>query len=88
MNLLFTDEAWDHYLYWVEYDHKVLDRLNMLIEAIKRDPFVGIGKPEPLRGNLAGLWSRRITLEHRLIYRCIGKGDERRIEVLQCRYHY
>ncbi len=88
MKLLFTRKAWDQYVYWQEIDRSVTNRINELLEATLRDPFKGIGKPEPLKGKLSGLWSRRITGEHRFVYRCIGTGDEQRIEVLQCRYHY
>jgi toxin YoeB len=70
--------------YWVETDRKVAVRAFELIEAVLRDPFVGIGKPEPLKYVLAGCWSRRITQEHRLVYRV----TERRIDFLQARYHY
>ena len=70
--------------YWVETDRKVAVRAFELIEAVLRDPFVGIGKPEPLKYVLAGCWSRRITQEHRLVYRV----SERRIDFLQARYHY
>ncbi|MFY9682511.1 MAG: Txe/YoeB family addiction module toxin [Candidatus Sulfotelmatobacter sp.] len=70
--------------YWVETDRKVAIRALELIEAILRDPFVGIGKPEPLKYVLAGCWSRRITQEHRLVYRV----SDRRIDFLQARYHY
>ena len=70
--------------YWVEIDRKVALRALELVEAVLRDPFTGIGKPEPLKYILAGCWSRRITLEHRLVYRV----TERRIDFLQARYHY
>jgi toxin YoeB len=81
--------AWADYLHWAESDQAVLARLNALIEAARRTPFQGPGKPEPLRGDLAGWWSRRITGEHRLVYRVAGKaGTDQRIEIVQCRYHY
>lgn len=66
----------------------MLARINALIDDTMRSPFRGIGKPEPLRGELSGWWSRRITEEHRLVYRCIGKDDDQRVEVAQCRFHY
>lgn len=64
------------------------DRINALLSDTMRDPFRGLGKPEPLKGELSGWWSRRITAEHRLVYRCKGTGTEQRIEVAQCRDHY
>lgn len=88
MKLVFAATAWGDYLYWQDKDAKRVARINVLVEACRRDPFRGIGKPEPLGGNLSGWWSRRIDSEHRLVYRVTGKGDERRLEVAQCRYHY
>ena len=88
MKLLFTERAWDDYLYWQANDPKVLWRVNDLIRDVKRDPFRGLGKPEALRANLSGWWSRRVTQEHRLVYRLVGEGESRRIEIVQCRYHY
>ena len=76
--------AWDDYLYWQKTDAKMVKKLNALIKDTQRTPFDGIGKPEPLRGNLSGWWSRRIDKEHRLVYRQIDRG----IEIVQCRYHY
>lgn len=84
MNLTFADEAWDDYLYWQSNDKKILKRINTLLKDIKRDPFKGLGDPEPLKYNWSGYWSRRITKEHRLIY----KVTEHSILVAQCRYHY
>ena len=84
MKILFMDTAWEDYLYWQKQDKKTLKKINALIKEIQRNPFKGIGAPEPLKHNLAGYWSKRITLEHRLVYRI--KDDELRI--LQCRYHY
>lgn len=66
----------------------MLARINELIEAIRRQPFQGIGKPEPLRGTLQGFWSRRITREHRLVYIVTGTGDAQAVSIIQCRYHY
>ena len=88
MKLTFSVGAWEDYLYWQAEDAKMLDRVNALIKECSRDPFRGTGKPEPLSGNLAGWWSRRINHEHRLVYRVTGKGEAQALEVAQCRYHY
>ena len=88
MRLVFSERAWNHYLYWQVDDPKTLAKLNALIKECMRDPFRGTGKPEPLGGNLAGWWSRRINQEHRLIYRVSGKGEAQALEVAQCRYHH
>lgn len=84
MRLVFADEAWADYLYWQKQDRKIVERINMLIREIRRDPFAGIGKPEPLRHALAGFWSRRITDEHRMVYRVDGEE----IQIAQLRFHY
>jgi len=88
VKLLFTAAAWEDYLYWQSNDADVLAKVNALLENTRRQPFTGLGKPEPLKGALAGFWSRRITGEHRLVYRVTGLGDEQRLEIIQCRYHY
>lgn len=88
MKVLFADLAWSHYLYWQDNDTKVLLKLNALIEECRRHPFTGTGKPEPLGGNLKGWWSRRISHEHRLVYRVSGSGADQMLQVAQCRYHY
>lgn len=88
MKVSFDPEAWDEYLIWQREDAKVLARINVLIEECRRNPFKGTGKPEPLRQNLTGWWSRRITGEHRLVYRVRGSGEGQALEVLSCRYHY
>lgn len=88
MKLLWGESAWEDYLYWQASDPDVLRRINSLVQDIRRNPFSGIGKPEPLRGDLAGWWSRRITGEHRIVYRITGVGDEQRLEIVACRYHY
>ncbi len=89
MNVHFSDDGWKDYLHWANTDRDILLRLNALIQDLRRTPFVGLGKPEPLRGDLAGWWSRRITGEHRLVYRVQGrKGDDQRVEILLCRFHY
>ena len=82
--LAWTDTAWDDYLYWQEQDKKTLKRINKLIAEIKRSPFEGIGKPEALKENLSGFWSRRVDESHRLVYAV----EELRITVISCRYHY
>jgi toxin YoeB len=86
MRLLWSDEAWEDYVYWQQNDPKVLQSINDLIRDIRRDPFRGLGKPEPLKHSLAGWWSRRITREYRLVYRVSGRNAELP-EIVQCRYH-
>jgi toxin YoeB len=80
--------AWADYLYWQETDPVTLHKINELIRDISRSPFKGIGKPEPLRDNLSGWWSRRIASDHRLLYRVSGKTPDQRLEIGSCRYHY
>ena len=82
--LAWTDEAWKDYLYWQSQDKKTLKRINKLIEAAKRQPFEGIGKPEPLKENLSGFWSRRIDAANRLVYAV----DLEFLTIISCRYHY
>ena len=84
MELLFTPDAWDDYLYWQERDKKTAKKINMLIQECIRNPYSGIGKPEPLRYELAGCYSRRIDLEHRLVY----EVDNEMLRIISCRYHY
>ena len=84
MRLVFAAEAWEDYLYWQQHDRKTLQRINSLIREIRRDPFTGVGKPEPLKHALSGFWSRRITDEHRLVYRV--QCDE--LQIAQLRFHY
>ncbi len=88
MKRVFSDHSWDDYLYLQRDFPKVLERLNGLIEECCRTPFKGTGKPEALKGDLKGWWSRRITNEDRLVYRVEGKGDDQRLEIAQCRFHY
>jgi len=88
MKILFTEDAWADYQHWQRHDRRTLKRINELIRDIQRDPYDGIGKPEPLKAHLSGWWSRRITGEPRLVYRVAGEGDRRRVEIAQCRYHY
>lgn len=82
--LSFLSAAWEEYLYWESQDKKTLKRINQLLQDIKRSPFQGIGKPEPLKGDLSGLWSRRIDDTNRIVYRI----TETAIEIIQCRSHY
>ena len=84
MKLIFAEKAWDDYLYWQKTDKKILNRINALIKDIRREPFDGIGKPEPLKHALAGYWSRRINDEHRIVY----KVTDGSILIAQLRYHY
>ncbi len=85
MKLVFAEQAWEDYLYWQRTDKKILkQRINTLIKDIKRDPFEGIGAPEPLKYNWTGFWSRRITKEHRLVYAV----EQESILIAQCRFHY
>ena len=89
MRLVFSDQAWEDYLWWQSTgNEKGLQRVNELIKGTQRIPFKGIGKPEPLKGDLSGWWSRRITSEHRFVYRVSGKGDGQSLEIAQLRYHY
>jgi toxin YoeB len=85
----FTEDGWEDYRHWADHDQAVLGRVNELIEDCRRTPFKGLGKPEPLKGDLSGWWSRRISGEHRLVYRVEGRaGVDQRIEIAACRYHY
>lgn len=84
MTLSWDRDAWEDYLYWQQTDKAILRRVNELIKECLRTPFEGKGKPEPLKGNLSGSWSRRITDEHRLVYR-VGSAN---IHIVQCRFHY
>ncbi|MBX7224453.1 MAG: Txe/YoeB family addiction module toxin [Chitinophagales bacterium] len=84
MKFIFVEESWEDYLYWQKNDRKLLDRINLLLKDISRTPFVGLGKPEPLKFKYKGYWSRRINDEHRLIYRV----TEDAILIAKCRFHY
>jgi toxin YoeB len=84
MNIMFTPESWDDYLYWQKNDKRLLRRINELIKDSKRNPFEGIGKPELLKYQLKGCWSRRIDQEHRLIY----EVEDTLIRIIACRFHY
>jgi toxin YoeB len=84
MPLIFSSKAWEDYEYWIKHDKKKIDRINKLIKDTLRSPFEGIGKPEPLKLNLQGLWSRRIDEEHRLIY----EYNDDNLSIISCRHHY
>ena len=84
MNLQFSRHGWEDYVHWQEQDRKIVKKINDLLKEIARDPHAGLGKPEALKHALAGYWSRRITGEHRLVYRVAGDT----IQIVQCRYHY
>ncbi len=84
MKLVFADGAWQDYLYWQKQDRRLLERIDLLIRETQREPFAGIGKPEPLKHALAGFWSRRITDEHRMVYKVEGDA----LLIAQLRYHY
>jgi toxin YoeB len=88
VKVTFSDNGWDDYQHWINNDLKTLKRLNGLIDECRRDPFKGTGKPEPLRENLKGWWSRRVTSEDRLVYRVQGVGKDQVLEIIQCRLHY
>jgi len=84
LKIVFAEQAWNDYLHWQATDRTLLIKINELIKECTRTPFSGRGKPEPLRGSLSGWWSRRITQEHRLVYRIEGES----LFVAQCRFHY
>ena len=84
MKLVFADEAWEDYLYWQKHDKRMVERINKLVDEVKREPFAGVGKPEPLKHALSGFWSRRISDEHRMVYTIEGGA----LLLAQLRYHY
>ena len=84
MKILWADEAWQDYLWWERNNKKIREKINALVADIEKHPFTGLGKPEPLRKNWSGYWSRRITKEHRLVY----KFEKSKLFIAQCRYHY
>lgn len=84
MKIVFSEHAWEDYLYWQKTDRKTLQRINALISEVQRAPFEGVGKPEPLKHALSGYWSRRINDEHRIVY----KVDDDAVLIAQLRYHY
>ncbi len=88
MIVAFTPNGWDNYQYWLDNDPSIIVKINRLINEISREPFKGIGKPEPLSGNLAGYWSRRITGEHRLVYAVSGSKPNQMVTIIQARFHY
>ncbi len=89
MTIEFTKNAWEDLEYWIETDTDIVARIKELIKSIKENPFKGLGKPEPLKHNLKGFWSRRITQEHRLVYKVSGKkGKDQKCFIIQCRFHY
>ena len=84
MKLIFSEHAWEDYLHWQKTDKKILKRIHLLIKDVQRSPFEGIGKPEPLKENLSGFWSRRIDSSNRLVY----VVDDNQLTIISCRYHY
>ena len=88
MRVLWTSQAWEDYLAWQETDPKIVKSINALIRDARRSPFKGLGKPEPLKHDLKGWWSRRITGDHRLVYPVTGHGEAQQLEIAMCRYHY
>ena len=89
MNLEFTEHGWDDFQYWIDTDSSIVKKIKDLLNEIRKTPFQGTGKPEPLKHDLKGFWSRRITGEHRLVYKVEGKkGVDQKCYVIQCRFHY
>jgi len=88
MRLVFSSQSWSEYLFCQEHDRKSLVRINDLIRETMRTPFAGTGKPEPLVGDMRGFRFRRITQEHRLVYRVAGRGEPEALEIAACRFHY
>jgi toxin YoeB len=88
MRVIWSSQAWEDYILWQEPDPRTVRKINALIKDAGRDPFRGLVKPEPLREDWQDWWSRRITDEHRLIYRVLGRGNDRSIEIARCRRHY
>lgn len=89
MNFVFTENGWEDFEYWIETDRDIVDKIKELLKEIRKTPFHGIGKPEPLKYDLKGYWSRRITGEHRLVCKVEGKkGVDQTCYVIQCRFHY
>ena len=89
MIIEFTNNGWEDFEYWIETDKDIVNKIKDLLKSIRNTPFRGIGKPEPLKYGLKGYWSRRITQEHRLVYKISGKkGDDQKCSIIQCRFHY
>ena len=87
MTVSFTENGWEDYCHWQEFDPTKTEKIRDMIKDISRNPYKGLGKPEPLKGNLSGWWSRRINDEHRLVYQVTGK-EKKTIVINQCRFHY
>lgn len=89
MKFEFTENGWEDFQYWIETDNSIVEKIKNLLNEIKKTPFQGTGKPEPLKYDLKGFWSRRITGEHRLVYKVVGKkGVDQKCYIIQCRFHY
>jgi len=89
MLIEFTQHGWDDFSYWMETDPEIAKKIKEIIKSIRENPFRGVGKPEPLKYDLKGFWSRRITSEHRLVYKISGKkGLDQKLSIIQCRFHY
>jgi toxin YoeB len=89
MDFEFTENGWEDFQYWIEIDHSIVEKIKNLLNEINKMPFQGTGKPEPLKHDLKGFWSRRITGEHRLVYKVEGKkGMDQKCYIIQCRFHY
>jgi toxin YoeB len=89
MDIKFTNNAWEDFEYWIETDTSIVVKIKELLVSIRQTPFKGLGKPEPLKHGLKGYWSRRITQEHRLVYKVSGKkGVDQTCFIIQCRFHY
>ncbi len=88
MKIVFTPNSWEEYEFWQKNDVQMVEKINELIRNAKRSPFQRLGKPEPLKGDLAGFWSRRISGEHRFVYRVSGPPNRQQLEIIQCRFHY
>jgi len=89
MDIVFARNGWEDFTYWIDTDEDTVKKIKALIKSIKTNPFKALGKPEPLRYSLKGFWSRRITQEHRLVYKVTGKKrEDQRCIIIQCRYHY
>jgi toxin YoeB len=89
MIIEFTAHAWEDYQYWMDTDPDMIVRIRELLRSIKQDPFKGLGKPEPLKNDLKGFWSRRLSQEHRLVYTITGtRGIDQKCSIIQCRFHY
>ena len=88
MNLVFTTNAWEDFGYWLDHDKEMAEKIRALLKDIVRNPFQGLGKPEPLKYDLKGYWSRRISGEHRLVYKIEGEKKLQYCIIIQCRFHY